>query len=116
MEFKGLKRQTSQASMNPYGEGLGTSEIYDRQSSAARRLQRQESVPANKLVRIRLCTFLYNIICMDYCALSLSVKKKKMISTKNFNTTLHSPIVLYYNIFFGSLGLKSKSSCNCKHV
>ena len=31
-------------------------------------------------------------------------QEKKMISTKNFNTTLHSPIdVLYYNIFLGLL-------------
>ena len=76
MEFKGLKRQTSQASMSPYGAGLGACEIYDRQGSAARRLQRQESVPANKLVRIRLYTFLYNIICIYYCALPEPVKKK----------------------------------------
>ena len=59
MEFKGLKRQTSQASMSPYGAGLGACEIYDRQGSAARRLQRQESVPANKLVIIRLYVLFY---------------------------------------------------------
>ena len=50
MDFKGLKRQTSLRSMSPFCTDLKGSEVFDRQSAAARRLQRQESVPANRLV------------------------------------------------------------------
>ena len=54
MEFKGLKRQTSQASMSPFGAGPEGSEVFDRQGPAASRLERQESVPVIQLVRPRL--------------------------------------------------------------
>ena len=54
MEFKGLKRQTSLKSMSPFCTDLRGSEVFDRQGAAARRLQRQESLSANKLVSAKL--------------------------------------------------------------
>ena len=52
MNFKGLKRQTSQASMCAFGSGVDGSEVFDRQGPAASRLERQESMPVNQLVSL----------------------------------------------------------------
>ena len=68
---RGLHRTTSQKSMSPFGRGciplcssqeaaagdLGD-EVFDRQGPAARRLERQESVPANRLV-----SYYYTFLC-----------------------------------------------------
>lgn len=49
MEIRGLERTTSGTTMSPYG-AKNDSEIFDRQGEAAKRLLRQESWVANKLV------------------------------------------------------------------
>ena len=55
MEYKGLKRTTSQKSMSPFGQGKGKScEVFDREGQAVKSLLRQESVSANLLVSGRL--------------------------------------------------------------
>jgi hypothetical protein len=46
-----MQRRISQTSMSPFGSGLEASEVFDRRGPAARRLQRQESIPVNRLVR-----------------------------------------------------------------
>lgn len=45
-----MMRQMSESSMLPFGHGLEGSEVFDREGPAARRLLRQESITANRLV------------------------------------------------------------------
>ncbi len=87
--FRGLKRTTSQKSMGPYGQGQQLSEVFDRESPAARKLYRQESVVANQLVRTKLemthytikdiCRYYYQVAerTLPHCLLS-TIKSMKM--------------------------------------